>query len=108
MVRYMSTFRLKPDEDQEKAIKLWHEVHAPNVMKSKEFGIKKYVISRILSAPGGGDDFFGMVELYFDNLETAQKCMEFVASNGPDAFTEVITDSRRVFALEGELLYEQN
>ena len=102
MVKYVSTFRLKPGIDPDEAVKLWHEAHIPRVLEAKKkcYDIKRYVISRILSAPEAKPDFFGMAEQWFDDLDSAKKYMGYFLSQPPDAFSQCITDARRLFVVE--------
>ena len=101
MVKFVSTFRLKPGFDREESFRLWHEVHTPRIVKILQgYGLKRYIVSKVLSAPEAEPDFFGFVQIWFDNLENAKKGMEYVFSHLTDAFSERITDTRRLFVVE--------
>jgi uncharacterized protein (TIGR02118 family) len=101
MVRFVSTFRLKEGYDREESFRLWHEVHTPRVIEMlKDYGLKRYVIAKLLSSPEGEPEFFGMARIWFDNLENAKKGTEYMLSQRQDAFTDRITDTRRVFVVE--------
>ena len=101
MVRFVSTFRLKEGYDRDESFQLWQQVHTPRVVEMlKEYGLKKYVIAKLLSAPGAAPEFFGMAQIWFDNLENAKRGTEHMLSQRQDAFTEGIVDMRRVFVIE--------
>jgi hypothetical protein len=101
MVKFVSTFRLKPGFDRDESFQLWHEVHTRRIKQMlKDYGLKRYIISKVLPASAAEPDFFGLVQLWFDGLENARKGMEYVYSQPTDAFSERITDTRRVFVVE--------
>ena len=101
MVSFASTFRLKEGYDRDETFELWHQVHTPRVVEMlKQHGLKKYVIAKLVSAPEAEPEFFGMAQIWFDNLENAKKGTEYMLSQRQDAFTERITDVRRVFVVE--------
>ncbi len=101
MVRFVSTFRLKSGFDPDESFQLWQDVHTPRVVEMlKGYGLKKYTVSRLLSAPEAEPEFFGMAQIWFDNLENAKKGTEYMLSQRQDAFTDRITDTRRVFIVE--------
>lgn len=104
MVRFVSTFKLKPGVDTREAEKLWHDVHVKNVQEWNKDGyrLKKYVISRIMSDVGSEPDLFGMVEMWFEDMENARACMKNFIGKPQDAFIACTTDARRVFTLTEE------
>jgi hypothetical protein len=71
-------------------------------LKKQGINIRKYTISRVVSAPDAQPEFFGMSDLMFDDLDSAKKYLAHFMDKPPDAFTERITDSRRLFVLEDE------
>ena len=99
MVRYLSTFRLKTGCDPDETYRIWVETHVPAVKKRYAGLLRRYVISRITRTSEEDSDFYGMAQLWFDDLDTARKAMQGSASH-PDEFTERITDIRRVFVVE--------
>jgi len=66
----------------------------------REYGLKRYVIAKLLSSPEAGPEYFGMAQIWFDTLENAKKGTEYMLSQRQDAFTDRITDTRRVFVIE--------
>ncbi len=100
MVRYLSTFRLKPGFNPEETYKIWQEVHAPRVKKIIGKWLKKYTISRIAAASADEPQFFGMVQLWFDDIDTARGAMAKLASTTPDEFQARVTDRRAVLVIE--------
>ena len=74
----------------------------------KGTGARKYVIAKLLSAPEGGTEFFGMAEIWYDNLEDALKATQNSVARRDSPFTERITDMRRVYVLEEEEIHHGN
>jgi len=99
MVRFLSTFRLKEGCDPDETNRIWLETPAPAVKKRYSGLLRRYVISRITKASEEDSDYFGMAQLWFDDLETAIKARKD-AGVLTDEFTERITDSRRVIVLD--------
>ena len=99
MVRFLSTFRLKDGYDPDETYRIWLEIHAPAVKKRYAGLLKRYVISKITRASEDDSDYFGMAQLWFDDLETAIKARKDAGTH-TDEFTERITDSRRVIVLD--------
>jgi hypothetical protein len=103
MVKFLTTFRLKPGFDREETFQLWKAEHVPKFVEMlKGTGARKYVIAKLLSAPEGGTEFFGMAEIWYDNLEDALKATQNSVARRDSAFTERITDMRRVYVLDEE------
>ena len=103
MVKFITTFRLKPGFDREESYRLWKEEHVPKFVEMlKGTGARKYVIAKLLSAPDGGTEFFGTAEIWYDNLEDAMKATKYSVARRDSAFTERITDMRRVYVLDEE------
>ena len=101
MIRFVSTFRLKPGFDPDESFQLWQDVHVPRVVSMlKHYGLKKYTVSRILSAPEAEPAYFGMAQIWFDNLDNAKKGTAHMLSQRQDEFTDRITDVRRIFLIE--------
>lgn len=100
MIRYLSTLRLKPGFDPEETYRLWEEVHVPWVKKEAAGLLKRYVISRIVSVFEGEPEFFGMAQLWFDDLDTGRRVMNQMLGSPPDEFMVRVTDRRAVFVVE--------
>ena len=103
MVKYLSSFRIKPGFDPDETYRIWLESHAP-AFKEKYLGrLKKYVIYRIEGVSEADSDLYGMVEFWFDNIDEARKAIDDVKEDvriRPDEFAQRITDFRRMFIIE--------
>ena len=103
MVKFLTTFRLKPGFDREESYQLWKEEHVPKFVEMlKGTGARKYVVAKLLYATDGGTEFFGMAEIWYDNLEDAMNATQYSVARRDSAFTERIMDMRRVYVLDEE------
>jgi len=100
MVKFVSVFRIKPGFNPDESFQLWQDQHAPRVKKRLSGLMRKYVIARVLSAPEGNPDFFGMVEISFDDLDAAKAGVKKLLDAPPDEFLSRMEDFRRVFVVE--------
>lgn len=112
MVRYTSTFGIKPGSDKEKTWKMWQEIHVPRVIELLKGLITRYTILRVENAdPGGKPELFGGIELWFKDWECAQKGVSKMLGHNPDAhdeFSELVEDLRRAFVMEEKVVYEES
>ena len=103
MIKYLSSFRIKPEFDPEETYRIWVESHAPAFREKYAGRLKKYTIYRIQGVSEADAGLYGMVEFRFDDMETAKKVIDEVKqdiSARPDGFAQRITDFRRMFVLE--------
>ena len=111
MVKYVSTFGIKPGSDKVRAWKTWQEVHVPRAIKLLQGLITKYTILRVENAnPDGKPELFGGIELWFENWDCARNGVKKLLGHNPDAideFAELVIDLRRAFVLEEKVVYEQ-
>ena len=111
MVKYTSTFGIKPGYDKEESWRLWQEIHVPRVIEILKGLITKYVIFRLENAdPGGKPELFGGIELWYKDWDSARKGVKKMLGHNPDAVDEYakrVTDLRRVFVLEEKVVYEK-
>jgi len=111
MVKYTSTFGIKPGYDKEESWKLWQEVHVPRVIGMLKGLISKYMIFRLENAdPGGRPELFGGIELWFKDWDCAHKGVKRMLGHNPDAIDEYakrVTDLRRVFVHDEKVVYEE-
>ena len=111
MVKYTSTFGIKPGYDREESWRLWQEVHVQRVIDLLKGLIEKYVIIRLENAdPNGKPELFGGIELWFKDWDSARKGVRKMLGHNPDAIDEYakrVTDLRRVFVLEEKVAYKE-
>ena len=76
MVKYISVICRPPGTDRQQVLDYWINVHAPLVKRCLP-GLRKYVISFPLPSPITKEppDYDGVVELYFDDMESMQKAL---------------------------------
>lgn len=65
MIKMVALVSKKREMPKEEFIRYWLEVHAP--LEKKWPGLKKYVISVATGAFGGGPEYDGMAELWFED-----------------------------------------
>ena len=103
MVKFISIFDIRPGKDPDEVFKYWSEKHTLWV-KDKMPEAKGYVINRVTSA-SNEVDYFGVVEIWFDDMESALKAVGRLQSAPPDYFlTELIQTPRRAFVEEKEII----
>jgi uncharacterized protein (TIGR02118 family) len=93
MVKVLVLFKRKSGMTLEECSRYWYEKHAPFaakiIPKDVNDGIKKYIQNPAISLPGGGDQpFDGVVELHFNNLESAKKFNDWYFSNSGKALQD--------------------
>jgi len=111
MIRYISSFRLKPGFDPDETYRIWLESHAPAFKEKYAGRLKRYIISRIRGVSEANSDLFGMVEFWFDDIDEAKKVIDDVKQEirgNPDEFAQRITDFRRMFVMEEKEIEIQN
>jgi hypothetical protein len=108
MVKYISTFGIKPGFDREETWRLWQDVHVPRAIESSKKLVTKYVIFRLENAdPDGKPELFGGVEMWFKDWDCAREIVKRMRSPASDEFAKRTTDLRRVFILEEKVVYEE-
>jgi hypothetical protein len=112
MVRYTSTFGIKPGSDKDKVWVMWQEIHVPRAIQLLKGLITKYTILRVENAdPGGKPELFGGIELWFKDWECARKGVSRMLGQNPDALDEaskLAVDLRRAFVIEEKVVYEES
>ena len=73
MVRLMAIFGLEEPYDPEERWNFWQAQHAPFAKKKLGGLIKRYRTSMVANADPDTEPVYGLVELWFDNLEDAKK-----------------------------------
>ena len=109
MVRYVSTFGIKPGYDPEESWRVWQEVHVPAVIEGIKGLVTKYTIFRLENAdPDGKPDLFGGVEFWYKDLDCARESLKRrKPSVLNDEFAKRIINLRRVYILEEKVVYEE-
>ena len=103
MVKYISMFCLKPGFDPDETHRVWVEDHVPAFKRKHKGLLKRYVISRIEGISEEDSDWYGMVEMGFDDMESALKAIEAVKQeigSRPDEFARRLTGFKRMFVIE--------
>ena len=107
MVKYIALWVIKPGLDPEKTWSRWREEHVEWVKKRLHPELKRYVQNRIIEElPGSKVDWFGITELYFDDVESARRAIEKMITPPLDQFMvdcAIPAKVRRVFAEEIEV-----
>jgi uncharacterized protein (TIGR02118 family) len=74
MVKYFTVFRRKKGITREQFLKYWREVHGPRFLSKNVPGLRKYVQNypAPVTEPDLDTGVDGVLELWFDDLESAQ------------------------------------
>ena len=111
MVKVVSIFKLKPGFDPEDSYRLWLEEHTVNVKVKLKPELKKYVIGRVVTNLGEKiEDFgFGVVELFFEDTDSALRAMNRLWSVPGQARHNVEYDefTRRITVLKRAIIEER-
>ena len=99
MVKYVVIFSLPPGTNPDELYSYWIETHATNIKRHLP-GIRKYVIDRVIGAPEGEPQFFGMAQLWFDDVEAIEKAHSKLPV---DDFRSRISNIIRVYTEEKEI-----
>jgi uncharacterized protein (TIGR02118 family) len=111
MIKRINVFPLAKGRDPEKVWEYWVKVHSQKVRRMP--GLKKLVINRVIEiipGPGGvkrDTNFWGLVEMWFDNLEDYNKAVEspeYLHKN--DQFAEMVGEPPRLAFVEEKVVVE--
>ena len=107
MVKYIALWVVKPGLDPDETWKRWREEHVDWVKKRLQPELKRYVQNQIIEKlPGSEVDWFGITELYFDDVESARRAVQKLTTAPFDKFMvecSIPEKVRRVFAKEIEV-----
>ena len=117
MVKFIAGIKRKPGMTAREFHRYWREVHAPLVQSVPEFFgyVRKYVQSHAVERPSGtlaGFDistFDGIVELWFDSIEDAEKAFtapRYLEIIRPDEKKFIDLSSAKVVIAEEVAIYE--
>jgi uncharacterized protein (TIGR02118 family) len=73
MIRLMAIFDLEEPYDPEERWNFWQEQHVPFAKEIFKGLARRYRTSMVTNADPDTETIYGMVELWFDNLEDAKK-----------------------------------
>ena len=81
MVKCIGMLKRRPGTTVEEFSQYWHEKHGPLVLRVVP-GVKRYVQNHPVILSGHGEpQFDGVVELWFDDLESWQKSEDWYLSD---------------------------
>ena len=103
MVKLITIFKLKPGFDPDDCYKLWKEDHTEYVKGKLKPELKKYAIGRVVNTPGGQTEDFGIVQLSFEDLDSALSALNRLWSSPEDEFMRRVPDWRRWIIEEEEI-----
>ena len=111
MVKVVSIFKLKPGFDPDDSYRLWLEEHTVYVKAKLKPELKKYLIGRVVTNLGEKvEEFgFGVVELFFEDVDSALRAMNRLWSVPGQARHNVEYDefTRRIAVLRRAIIEEK-
>ncbi len=103
MVKYVAFASLKPGADPDEAYRVWRDKHALFCKANFLPEAKRYTLNRVISTVEG-EGFYGIAEVWFDDVESAERAMKRVLGAPPDEFmTEWMTNYKRMFVQEEDI-----
>ncbi len=81
MIKSIALAHKRPDLTQEEFNKYWKEQHGPLAARLIP-GLRKYIQNHFVMVPGREYEGNGIVEMWYDDLESFEKSMEFIHSPG--------------------------
>lgn len=111
MVKLFEILKRREGLTLEEFSRYWREQHAPLVLKTlPEF--KRYVQNHALRLPGGGEpQIDGVVELWFDDLESQRACARWYLSEEGRAMREdearFVDGSKTIFFVCEEVVIKE-
>ena len=94
MIKSISLAYRKPGMTREEFSRYWKEEHGPLAAKMIP-GLRRYVQNHFITVPGREYEGDGIVEMWYDSVETFKKSFEFLQ-----------TDAGRELAQDGEKFSE--
>lgn len=103
MVKKVRLFSLAKGSDPDKAWRYWIDKHAANIKNIP--GIRKYIINRVTKVELGEPSFWGIVEVWFDSVESEEAYLQAMdKDNPPDDFHTMTSDPRFSAWVEEEVI----
>jgi len=78
LFKMLILLRKKPASTDEQFAKYWLETHAP--LAKKMPGLRRYLVNIVKRPPNREPEYHGVVELWFDNIDSMKKA--FASSEG--------------------------
>jgi len=111
MIKVMAIISVKPGKTAEEAYQLWREKHPAYAKKHLLPELRKYKFDKIISSVKvitdkgelGEEINVGIPELYFDDIESAQRAFARMNANPPDEFLSSIKIHARLIVEEEEI-----
>ena len=103
MIKMVSVFSLPEKTKADMFWKYWREVHVPDIKKLP--GLRKYIINRVVSKVAGEEQFWGLVETWWDKEEDMRHA--FATPEGKyagDDFWSRVTGRFSVLVEEKEII----
>ena len=88
MIKSIALAHRKPGLTREEYNRYWKEQHAPLAARLIP-GVRKYVQNHFVEIPGFEYEGDGIVEMWYDNVESFKRSMEFIHS---EAGKELVID----------------
>ena len=100
MVKFISVLDLRPGKNPEEVYKYWMENHTVWVKDKLLPEMKGYIINTVTRALGEVD-YWGVVEIWFDDMESAMRAIGRLEKAPPDHFlAELVKTPRRALVRE--------
>jgi uncharacterized protein (TIGR02118 family) len=80
MIKSITLAYRKPGLSKEEFYRYWKEQHGPLAARLMP-GARKYVQNHFIQAPGYQFEADGIVEMWYDDLESFKKSMEYIRSD---------------------------
>jgi len=103
MVKTITIFSLRPNVDPKVAYNHWGESHMPWIRKLP--GLTRYVINWVVE-PIRGEEVYGVVELWYKDMETARATMRQLVTGTPDEFAKLLYHVTVLIVEESEIAVE--
>lgn len=111
MIKVMAICSAKPGKNVEEVYQLWKRTHPAYAKKYLLPELRKYKFDKIISSVKvisdkgelAGEINVGIPELYFDDIESAQRAFARMNANPPDEFLKSIQIHSRLIVEEEEI-----
>ncbi len=83
MIKQFGIIKRKDGLTREQCLRHWKEIHAPMFVLKNAPGLRKYAQNHVIEATGRGiaTDIDGIVELWFDDIESAETFRQWLNSS---------------------------
>jgi len=101
MIKTIAVAYRKPGLTRQEYNQYWLEQHAPLAAKLIP-GVRKYVQNHFIELPGRQYEGDGIVEMWYDDLASFEKSMQFIHS--PEG-RELVEDGKKFAEMRGNLFW---